>query len=120
MELAPYTDEQIAEAIHVMNGLLQKWAGEEPQPGWEDAPPAMRHRVLMLVRGYRNGITPRTAHERWCGALLADGWRYGPVKDAQAKTHPNLVEWRYLPLLQRRKDQMSHGLAAQMVTLDAA
>jgi len=28
---------------------------------------------------------------------LADGWKWGPVKDADAKTHPDMVAFEKLP-----------------------
>ena len=30
-------------------------------------------------------------HESWCAAKVRDGWIYGDVKDAEARTHPCLV-----------------------------
>jgi hypothetical protein len=36
-------------------------------------------------------------HGRWNVERLRDGWRYGPVKDEQKKTHPCLVPWALLP-----------------------
>jgi hypothetical protein len=107
-----YTDEQIAYAIHVMNGVLQQIHGEEPlQPDWLRAPDAMKMRVRALVRGYRAGIAPSEAHTRWTQMMAADGWRYGPRKDPAAHLHPNLVPYEDLPQSQRIKDQMS-----QMIT----
>lgn len=35
-------------------------------------------------------------HDRWCLTLLSAGWSYGNQKDAEAQTHPDLVEWRTL------------------------
>jgi hypothetical protein len=117
-----YTDTQIAEAIHVVNGLLQRWhaaagvPGEEPfQPAWRDAPPKMRARVLALVRGYRNGITARQAHERWVEAMAADGWRWGLRKSEEDKTHPNMVAYSELPQEQRAKDLVSQQIVYALV-----
>lgn len=35
---------------------------------------------------------------------LQNGWTYGPVKDVEAKKHPNLVPYDELPPDQRAKD----------------
>jgi hypothetical protein len=111
-----YTDEQIAYAIHVMNGVLQKIHGESPlQPDWERAPDAMKHRVRLLVRGYRSGMTPREAHERWREMMAADGWRYGERKDPGQHLHPNMVSYPELPQSQRIKDTMSQQITMIMV-----
>jgi RyR domain len=106
-----YTDEQIAEAIHVVNGLLQRWHDDPaPQPEWARVPDAMRARVLAMVRGYKAGITPRQAHERWLEAMAADGWHYGPHKDSVARTHPNMMAYSDLPQEQKIKNAMSQQI----------
>ena len=111
-----YADEQIAQGIHVMNGLLQEWHQDPvPQPAWEHVPAAMRERVLALVRGYREGMTPREAHERWVAAMAADGWRHGTVKDPAARTHPCMVSYGELPQCQRVKDEMSQAIVMVLV-----
>jgi RyR domain-containing protein len=103
-----YSDDQIAEAIHTVNGLLQRFHGEaSPQPQWADAGEAMRERVRALVRGYKAGMTPRQGHERWCDAMAADGWRYGPRKDPELRTHPCMVAYSELPACQQIKNAMS-------------
>ena len=35
-----------------------------------------------------------------------DGWTYGTVKDAEAKTHPCLLPYSELPQEQKIKDQL--------------
>ena len=47
----------------------------------------------------------RAEHDRWWRDLEADGWRYGPVKDAAAKLHPSLVPWEKLSEEERDKDR---------------
>jgi TrkA-N domain/RyR domain len=39
----------------------------------------------------------RAEHHRWCLDLIAAGWRHGPLRDAAAKTHPQLTAWEALP-----------------------
>jgi hypothetical protein len=45
-------------------------------------------------------------HENWTKDKVADGWVYGEVKDAAAKTHPCLVPYDQLPANQRFKDSL--------------
>jgi RyR domain len=112
-----YTDEQIAEAIHVVNGLLQRWHGDPaPQPEWSRVPDAMRGRLLALVRGYKAGITPRQGHERWLEAMAADGWRYGPRKDLIERTHPAMMAYGDLPQEQKIKNAMSQQITMVMIS----
>ncbi len=37
------------------------------------------------------------AHDAWAKRKLADGWTHGPVLDAAAKKHPDLVPYSELP-----------------------
>jgi hypothetical protein len=39
-------------------------------------------------------------------AKLSQGWRYGEVKDAVAKTHPCMVPFEQLPVEQQAKDRL--------------
>jgi hypothetical protein len=113
-----YDDETIAEAIHLMNGFLQRVHRERPlQPDWKHAPGPMKARVVALVRGYRAGITPREAHDRWVTAMKGDGWVLGERKNPHAAppTHPNLVDYAELTQCQRVKDTMSQQITMVLV-----
>jgi hypothetical protein len=44
-------------------------------------------------------------HERWCRQRRASGWDYGPVRDDEARLHPDLVPWTELPEDRRRIDR---------------
>jgi hypothetical protein len=113
-------DQFIAEGIHVFNAYLQRRFGEAAAPDWAECGDAMQARGLQLVRGYRTGsVTPRQAHERWCTAMKADGWVWGPRKDpgAAPPTHPNLMDWPELPRLQRLKDEMSYMITVGLLTV---
>ena len=50
--------------------------------------------------------SPSAQHEAWMRDKVADGWVYGPVKDADAKTHPCMVPYDQLPPEQRVKDHV--------------
>ena len=39
----------------------------------------------------------RMEHDRWRESKKAQKWRYGPVRNDDAKTHPLLIEWKDLP-----------------------
>jgi hypothetical protein len=44
-------------------------------------------------------------HKRWMRERLRDGWRYGEVRDNEAKLHPSLVAWEHLGEEDRQKDR---------------
>jgi len=48
--------------------------------------------------------------DAWSADKVRDGWRYGPVKDAQAKTHPRLVPFDQLPAHQQAKDRLFRAI----------
>lgn len=39
-----------------------------------------------------------------------NGWVYGPIKDQKAKTHPLLIPYKELPLIERQKDALVAGI----------
>lgn len=51
-------------------------------------------------------------HDAWAAGRLAEGWRYGPVLDREAKTHPDLVPYGQLPESERAYDRRT---AAQTI-----
>lgn len=104
-----YTAEEIAiaEVAHVAFCGLQSVQGDEsPAPPWACAPEEMKAACLDGVRRAMAGETPGQHHEAWCERLRARGWTWGPVKDYEAKTHPNLRPWRELPREQQVKDRV--------------
>jgi hypothetical protein len=44
-------------------------------------------------------------HVRFSQRRADDGWRYGPVRDDEAKVHPSLVEWDELSESEKDKDR---------------
>ncbi|WP_166793585.1 MULTISPECIES: RyR domain-containing protein [unclassified Frankia] len=49
-------------------------------------------------------ILAKREHERWMVERQANGWRYGPHRDNDRKTHPMLVPWDDLDAPSREKD----------------
>jgi hypothetical protein len=49
---------------------------------------------------------PSASHESWLEEKRADGWKYGPVKDAAKKEHPCFMPYDGLPVDQRLKDYL--------------
>lgn len=47
-------------------------------------------------------LLSKNVHEVWAAGRLADGWKYGPVRDDEKKEHPSLVPYEHLP--EREKD----------------
>lgn len=112
--------ELVAVACHEANRSWCLIQGDTSQRRWEDAEPWQRQSAIAGVKFALHGSTPRKQHDAWCATKIHDGWVYGPVKDAQAKTHPCLVEYDELPPEQKAKDKIFLGVVrAFQEALDA-
>lgn len=99
--------EHIAEACHEANRVLQKtWGDPMVSPHWEDAPEWQRASAMEGVANALKGRTPAELHQDWCHHKRKDGWTFGQTKDADAKTHPCLVDYDDLPDTERVKDEL--------------
>ena len=47
-------------------------------------------------------LLSKNVHETWAAGRIADGWKYGPVRNDSTKEHPCLVP--YEQLTEREKD----------------
>ncbi len=102
-----YTDLQIAHVCHEANRVLQLIQGDPAPSGpWEQAEHWQVDASLDTVRAIRGGATVEELHADWSAKKRADGWVFGVVKDAVAKTHPCLVPFAELGEGQRDKDHV--------------
>lgn len=99
--------ETIARTTHEANRIIQIITSDPaPSPPWDEAPDWQRDSAIEGVQKAIDGATPEQLHESWVEFKESDGWVYGPVKDADAKTHPCLVAYEDLPPEQRAKDDL--------------
>ena len=100
--------EQIAKVCHEANKAYCEGMGDTSQPSWGDAPGWQKESAIMGVKAKLNDpdASPRQMHAMWVANKIANGWNYGPVKDAEKKTHPCIVPYDQLPVEQRIKDVM--------------
>lgn len=97
--------EACARAAHEANRAYCIAIGDTSQVSWEDAPDWQRESARNGALGviwHNNG--PRESHASWLAVKESEGWRFGPVKDADLKTHPCMVPYDDLPAEQRVKD----------------
>jgi hypothetical protein len=95
-----------AKTAHEVNRAYCAGLGDHTQVRWEDAPEWQRASAINGVRGVIAGNTPEQSHESWLAEKRAAGWKYGRVKDAEAKTHPCFVSYEELPTAQQHKDTL--------------
>lgn len=100
--------EDIARVCHEANRALCISMGDNSQVQWDEAPEWQRESAIKGVafRVANQTSTPKDQHESWVAQKIANGWIYGPVKDAQAKTHPCIAPYDQLPIAQQLKDKM--------------
>lgn len=95
----------IARVCHEVNCAYCQALGDNSQPAWEDAPQWQKDSALLGVQLHMWGDHgPEASHESWMAQKLADGWKYGPVKNPEAKEHPCIVPFGELPKEQQAKD----------------
>lgn len=95
-----------AAAAHEANRAYCLQSGDTSQPLWDEAPAWQQRTVMKGVWHIAENpdTYPEKSHENWLREKEADGWIYGPVKDAEKKQHPNMVPYADLPDEQRIKD----------------
>jgi RyR domain len=77
-----------------------------PEP-WEDREEPFRAQfrdVIDMMCGPDRKTSPEELHDDWWRAYEAMGWRYGPERDTEAKTHPDMVPYDDLEPRERDKD----------------
>jgi hypothetical protein len=110
------TKEQIAQVAHEINRAYCAALGDHSQAHWEDAPEWQRKSAVNGVEFHLSNPNagPSASHESWMKEKEADGWKYGPVKDADKKEHPCYLPYEELPTDQKAKDyifrQIIHSL----------
>jgi hypothetical protein len=110
------TIEQIARICHEANASLCNSLGDHSQTSWDEAPEWQRESAITGVQFcIDNPDAPASAnHESWSAQKIADGWVYGEVKDADAKTHPCLVAFDQLPPEQQAKDYLFKAVVSAL------
>jgi RyR domain len=104
--------EKIARVYHEANRGWCEANGDHSQRIWEDAEAWQRE---ASVDGVKFALEHPDAsdsahHDFWMKLKLSQGWRYGPVKDATAKTHPWLIPFDQLPFEQQAKDRLLRAI----------
>ncbi|HXE63208.1 MAG TPA: RyR domain-containing protein [Bryobacteraceae bacterium] len=113
------TIEDIAKTAHEVNRAYCSATGDDTQKSWEEADQWQRDSAIKGVQFAIDNpdLTPADQHDAWTADKIANGWRYGTVKDADAKRHPCLVSYDALPEFQRTKDYLFRAVVKSLVPL---
>ena len=103
---------RIAMVAHEANKAWCEVNGDLSQKPWDDADEWQRETAIRgVVFALDHPDAPDSAqHEAWMADKLREGWTYGEVKDAVAKTHPCLVPFVGLPPAQQAKDRLFRAI----------
>ena len=102
---------QVAEVAHEVIRAYCQALGDSSQPAWDDAPEWQRASARMGVDLHTMGnFGPEASHISWMKQKLDDGWKYGPVKNAEKKEHPCIIPFEGLPKEQQAKDYLFRGV----------
>jgi len=106
------TYEQIAQACHEANRAYCHAQGDYSQLPWSMVPANIKQSALDGVTFHlaHPDSRPDQSHDNWLKFKEADGWTYGPIKDADKKVHPCMVPYGELPVEQRAKDYIFSAL----------
>jgi len=104
--MRPYEQVRIfcAMAAHEINRVYCRALGDLSQEPWDTAPLWQQTSALKGVDGVFAGNGPEKSHESWLADKAAEGWKWGPSKDFEAKTHPCFLPYHELPPEQKHKD----------------
>ncbi len=105
--------ELAARICHEANAVLQQAGGEPVSPAWHELDEETRMSAISGVHfAWDNPfLSPANQHEEWCRFKAQHGWTHGETKDAEAKTHPCLVPYNELPVIQQAKDGVFRAVA---------
>ncbi len=98
----------IAMVAHEANRAYCGALGDVSQPEWEQAPDWQRGSAERGVEFHLENpdATEAASHESWLAEKKREGWKYGPVKNPDAKEHPCFVPFDQLPKAQQLKDRL--------------
>lgn len=98
---------QIARICHETNRAYCQTLGDFSQEVWDIAPEWQKESAIKGVQFHLAGDHPPSAsHESWYAEKERTGWKYGPVKNPEAKEHPCMVPFDQLPPEQQLKDKL--------------
>ena len=106
----------IAAIAHALNRAYCQAIGDNSQPTWEEAPQWQKDSAVKGVEFHiaNPDATPENSHESWLKQKQEEGWKYGPVKDADKKEHPCFVPYAELPEAQKAKDYIFRETVHQL------
>ena len=113
-------DEDILTIAKVCHEAHRAWCaahGDHAHKSWEEAE---QYQQATTVWGIQFLMTSPAAsdeehHDKWWEEKLLEGWRYGPVRDPVAKTHPGMVPYSEMEPYQRAKKPLFRAIVMALL-----
>ena len=113
------TVHHVARICHQANKALCEALGDMTQVDWVEAPAWQCESAIKGVQFCLENpdAGPDANHKSWYDQKLQDGWKYGPVKNANLKEHPCMVDYKDLPAEQQAKDALFKAIVGALAPL---
>lgn len=111
---------QIARVCHEANRAYCVSIGDTSQVSWDEAPDWQKKSAIngVIFHLINPKSVPEDSHVNWLKEKLADGWKYGVIKDVEKKEHPCCVEYENLPKSQKLKDELYTSIIKAFLNQD--
>ena len=98
----------IAQVCHEANRAYCRTQNDFTQKPWDISPKWQKDSAIqgVIYKLENPNVTPEQMHENWMAQKLAEGWKYGKIKNPDKKTHPCIVPYAKLPKFQQKKDAL--------------
>ena len=81
---------------------------------WQALNPTERQAwVNTVIHAIEHEFNIVQDHEKWCNLMRKEGWKWGPIKDPDLKTHPHIIEYDSLP----QEVQIAQSFAYRIITI---
>ena len=99
---------EIARVCHEANRALCMTQKDYSQKKWSKAEQWQKDSAVNGVQFHLDNphAKPSDSHDNWLKEKVANGWVYGPVKDADTKVHNCIMPYSELPAAQQSKDAL--------------
>lgn len=108
--------EVVAEIVYEANRVYCNSIGDTSQVVWAEAPDWQKDSAIQGVKFRLDNPRADAAkmHKNWLDTKMAEGWRYGPVKNPETKEHPCMMAYDFLPEEQKYKDTLFKSIVSAL------
>lgn len=107
----------LSKMVHEANKVFCEANGDFSQEHWSEAPDYNHTSAMVTVQALLDNpdTSPEDLHDIWMNTKKADGWVYGETKDREKKTHPSIVPYDDLNVVEKYKDHLVRDIVLSYV-----